>query len=84
MLCLYLGDSIELEVDESDFGSGAGVVHDCPALGARVDDDAEGGAAGDDCVAPHRVLDRERLFLVASAAVVGHLPNEPENISKII
>jgi len=49
-------------------------------LAMTVDDDAEGGAAGDDCVAPHRVLDRERLFLVASAAVVGHLPNEPVNV----
>ena len=73
----YLCDSIELQVDEAHFGPGSGVVHDSPALGPRVDYDAEGGAAGDDSVSPDGVLDGQWLLLVARATVVGHFSDEP-------
>ncbi len=37
LLGIYLGDAIELLVDEANLASGLAVVHGCPALWPRVD-----------------------------------------------
>ena len=57
-----LGQVVELLVEQPDLGPRHGVVHRGAALAPGVDDDAEGGAGGDDGVGPQRVLDVERLL----------------------
>ena len=58
-----LGDVVQLEVNQADLGAWGGIVHGSPALGARVDDDADGRARGHHGVGPHGVLDAQGLFL---------------------
>ena len=64
-----LGQVVELLVEQADLGPRHGVVHRGAALAPGVDDDAEGGARGDDGVGPQSVLDVEGLLDVGVCVV---------------
>ncbi len=74
----HLGQLVQLLVDQSHLGARRAGVHGGAALGAGVDDDAEGGAAGHNGVGPQRVIDAQRLLygVVGGDGVVRHLADE--------